>query len=330
MRRRDVVGLALSGCGFTLKSAEAQVTPGRVYRVGLLCARRVGREDSDGKAFVEELARLGFVEGKNLRLMWAGDVWRNAVELRQAADELVALKVDVITTWCGTPGAQAAKQATLSIPVVFSSSADPVTLGLVESLGRPGGNVTGFTGRDSDMVAKSLEMLVQAVPSIKRVAILHHSSTRGLPWFHVFESSLPATGRALGVRTEFVDVPDAAGLDPVITRLAQQGFNGLVFLSGNLTPPGFMELGQAIASKNRLPFTGSLELGALVRVSADDTAKPLRVARYAAKILGGARPADLPVDQPTAIKLRINLKAAQALGISIPQALLLRADEVIR
>ena len=330
MRRRQLVRLALLASGLATSAAGAQVQPGRTFRVGLLCAETQARQKEDGKAFVDELAGLGFVEGKNLRLEWHGGGSLRPEELLQAAAELVTLKVDVITTWCGTAGAQAAKQATATIPIVFNGSADPVAMGLVASLGRPGGNVTGLAGREYDLFSKSLEMLVQADPKVKRVAVLHHSSSRALPWFKGYETSLPATGKALGVRTEFVAVSDIADLDPTMKRLVHEGVSGLILLSGFQQPPGFMEQALAVGLRYRLRIVGDTTLGALLMVYSSDTARPLRVASYTAKILRGAKPADLPVDQPAVINLSINLKTAQALGLTIPQALLLRADEVIR
>jgi len=246
--------------------------------------------------------------------------------------ELVRLKVDIIVVAGGLGTIQAAKNATKTIPIVMAGSGiDPVEAGLVESLARPGGNVTGFTALTRELGGKRLELLKEAVPKLSRVAVLYEPASRG----SVLEvkEDLPVAARALGLTVRFWEVRSADGFERVFAALSKERPDGLYMTTGALMSANEKRI-VGLALKSRLPsMYGSREAviaGGLMYYGAELADSYRRVAYYVDRILKGAKPADLPVEQPTKFELVINLKTAKQIGVTIPQRVLTRADKVIK
>jgi putative tryptophan/tyrosine transport system substrate-binding protein len=248
------------------------------------------------------------------------------------AAELVALKIDVIVTAGGSSPVLAAKQATRTIPIVFPVAADPVTSGLVTSLARPGGNVTGFTGLGPELVGKGLERLKQAVPGVSRVAVLWQPGGQGEGTDKDILKEADVAARALGVRLQFVEARGLADFDRAFLDMTSAR-GALSVLPGSAM--FFSERRRLVdlAAKNRLPVVYPqrefVDAGGLMAYGPDLADLFRRAATYVDKILKGAKPGDLPVEQPTKFELVINLKTAKALRLTIPQSVLARADQVI-
>ena len=242
------------------------------------------------------------------------------------------LKVDITVVSGGTTLIQAAKDATRTIPIVMLGlSADPVEAGLVESLARPGGNVTGLTTLSRELGGKRLELLKEAVPKVARVAVLYDPATR--PNVIEVKEVLPVAARGLGWTIQPWEVRDAAGFDTTFAALSKQRPDGLYVAGSPLINANQKRIAD-FALKSRLPSVygdpGGIEAGALMYYGADQTESYRRVAYYVDRILKGAKPADLPVEQPTKFELVINLKTAKQIGLTIPQSMLYRADKVIK
>jgi putative ABC transport system substrate-binding protein len=271
------------------------------------------------------------IEGQNIVIeyRYSEGTADRAAEL---AAELVRLKVDIIVVTGGTPWIRAAKNATKTIPIVMTGAGiDPVEAGLVESLARPGGNVTGITNLGGDLSGKRLELFKEAVPKHARVAVLYDpafpSGVRDA------KEVLPVTARALGLTVRSFEVRAAGDLERVFAALSKERPDGLYVSVG----PQLRSIGKRIADfalKTRLPsiYTGraGVDAGGLMSYGADQADSYRRVAYYVDRILKGAKPADLPVEQPTKFEFVINLKTAKQIGVTIPQSVLFRADKVIR
>ena len=307
--------------------AEAQPPPGNVYRIGFLrlfaCA--------DQLLFTvlrERLRELGYAEGQNLVIECRAAPGQLA-QLPDLATELVRLNVDVLITE-GTQSTLAAKQATKGIPIVMVYAADPVASGLVGSLARPGGNVTGLSVNLTEIVWKNLEILKELAPRISRVALLTDSTN---PGHTLVAEQLDAAARVMGVRLQRIDVLTPAALDGAFAAALKQRAEALIVQPLFIGPSDVQRIAE-FAVKNRLPtmtfHTPYLEAGLLMLYGANIPEQYRRAGSYVDKILRGAKPADLPVEQPTKFEFVVNLKTAKALGITIPQSILLRADEVIR
>jgi putative ABC transport system substrate-binding protein len=309
---------------------EAQPA-GKIARIGYL-SLNAGANTHLGDAFRQGLRDLGYVEGRNV-VIELRDAGGKPERLPALAAELVALKVDVILTGGGTPPALAAKQATKTIPIVFASAPDPVTDGLVTSLARPGGNVTGLSNLNAELVGKCLEQLKQAAPGATRVAVL---SQPGFVDERTGKDMLKAAevaARTLGVRLQLVEARGPADLDRAFSEMTKAHAGALTVLPSAMLFTARRRLAD-LATKNRLPAVYAqrefVEAGGLMSYGPSLADLFRRAATYVDKILKGAKPADLPVEQPTKFELVINLKTAKALGLTIPQSLLLRADEVIQ
>jgi putative ABC transport system substrate-binding protein len=307
--------------------AQAQ-QPEKVYRIGYLTARSHASESHRIVAFQQGLQELGYVEGKNIVVELRRAVGQRE-KLRELAAELVRIKVDVIVVSSGTI-VPIAREATTTIPIVFTVHADPVGEGAVASLARPGGNVTGLSDLHSVLVTKRLELLKEVVPAASRVAVLldagwatHSRQLKDIqaaaPPFGVTVLPFPVTGRE--------DIDRAFG------SMRTRGAGGLIVLGAPLIAnhrPQIVDL----AAKSRLPtiFTTreNVAAGGLMSYGADLTELWRRTATYVDKILKGTKPADLPVEQPTKFELVINLKTAKQIGLTIPPNVLARADKVIR
>src|SRR5215469_5134975 len=303
---------------FSPFAAEAQQTP-KFARIGYLGG--VSAVPQVREAFLQGLQDLGYVVGRNVVIEYR-DPEGKYERLPALAAELVALKVDVIVV-SGTPMTRAAKQATSTIPIVFVA-VDPVTSGLVSSLARPGGNLTGLASLIPDLVGKCLELLNQAVPGVSRVAVLWPPGALGERTEKNMLTGAGEAGRALGVRLQFVEAPRPADLDRAFSEMTRARAGALAVLPSTILVRERKRI-VGLAAKNRLPtiFTGLMGYGP----SGADLYR--RAATYVGKILKGAKPADLPIEQPTTFELVINLKTAKALGLTIPPSLLARADRVI-
>lgn len=319
-----VVSLALTFFAAPI-AAEAQPTA-KVYRIGYLSPAAASQGMST--SFRDALKELGYVEGRNL-VIESRFADTKMDELPGLAKDLVRAGVDIIVT-IGTPTVQAAKESTTTIPIVMAGSADPVENKLVASLGRPGGNVTGVTHSPGpEISAKGLQLLKEAVPAVSRVAILWDSSA-------VHEGhSLDAqrgVARAIDVKLLPLDVKTLDELTAAFATATRENADAL-FVFPNFINGKHRRLILDFAAIHRLPTmfqeADAVEAGGLMSYYSDWTALRQRAAVYVDKILKGAKPADLPVEQPTKFQLVINVKTAKALGLTIPRSLLTRADNVI-
>ena len=304
--------------------AEAQQT-GKIQTIGYL-SPATPRNPLD-EAFERSLEALGWLQNQNIRFEGRYAEGRNDA-LPSLAAELVQLNVDLLVAW-SPAGAVAAKRATSQLPVVFLAVGDPVAFGLVSSVARPGGNLTGISFDAAvDTYAKGLQLLKEAVPALTRVALLLTSGPRT----EIGRQTMASAARELKLELHEVVVATPAELDVAVRKAKDQGAQGLYIWPSGLTLSSGKQL-SALALANRLPsihpFRESAVAGGLLSYAPSLTDIAGRGAVYVDKILRGARPADLPVEQPTKFELVINLKTAKALGLTIPQTLLLRADQVI-
>jgi len=271
---------------------------------------------------------LGYVEGRNVLIEYrSADLDR----LPATAAELVALKVDVIVV-PAPPQARAVMQATRAIPIVFAAAGDPVASGLVESLARPAGNLTGLSTLTPELVGKRLELLKQAVPGATRFAVLWQPGGSSERRDKDMLKSAEATAQALGVRLQLHEARGPADLNRAFSEMTRAHADALIVLTSSVF---FGERRRLVdlAAKNRLPtvypWREGVDAGGLMAYGSDLADLSRRAATYVDKILKGAKPGDLPVEQPTKFELVINLKTAKALGLTIPPSLLARADQVI-
>ena len=283
------------------------------------------------EAFRQGLRDLGYVEGRNLVIEYRS-AEGNLDRFPALAAELVTLKVEVILA-ASTPPALAAKRATSTIPVVFAAVADAVASGLVTSLAHPGGNVTGLSFLAPELVGKCLEQLKQAVPRVSRVAVLSHPGALGERTEKDMLKRAEVTARGLGVRLQFLEARRPADFDKAFSEMNKGRAGALTVLTSIML---FDERRRLVdlAAKNRLPavypWREAVDAGGLMAYGANLNDLYRRAATYVDKILKGAKPGDLPVEQPTKFELVINLKTAKSLGLMIPQSVLGRADDVIQ
>ena len=314
-----LVVLLLELCG----SVDAQ-QPGKISWIGYL----TGSGSSPNQAFVQGLRELGYVEGKNIAFVFR-TAEGNPERYADLASELVRLKVDIIVTDY-TSAALAAKKATSTIPIVMTTLTDPVGTGLVASFARPGGNVTGLTSIAAELGGKQLELLKETVPKLNRVAILRTGGVAD----DVFVKEIEVPARALGVQLVIVKIRGPDDLDDAFRSMTKERANGLVVRVLPTTYSVPLKRVADLTMKNRLPSIARLsawtDAGGLMSYGADPNVNYRRAATYVDKILKGAKPADLPVEAPTKFELRINLKTAKQIGVTIPASVLARADRVIK
>jgi ABC-type uncharacterized transport system substrate-binding protein len=303
----------------------------KTARIGYLATNLAGTPPASHEAFLEGLRDLDYVEGRNVVIEYR-DAEGKVERLPALVAELVALKVDVIVA-PGTPAALAAKHATRTLPIVFPVAVDPVQSGLVTSLARPGGNVTGLSALVPELVGKCLEQLTQAVPGVSRVAVLWQPGGLDERTEKDMLKGADVAGRALGVRLQFVQARGPADFDRAFSEMTKAHAGALTVLTSVMfvnERRRFVNL----AAKNRLPAAYAqrefVDAGGLMSYGANVADLFRRAATYVDRILKGTKPADLPVEQPTRFELVINLKTARALGLTIPPSLLQRADEVIQ
>ena len=329
--RRAFLGGLAGGLLAAPLTAEGQ-QPGRIARIGYLAANLAVADPRTREAFLQGLRDLGYVEGRNLLIEYR-DAAGKTERFPALAAELVALKVDVIVAAGGTLAALAAKQATTTLPIVFAAVGNPVAEGLVTSLARPSGNVTGLSLVQQEIVGKSLELLKQAVPEVSRVALLLKPDSMPDRAKKDRLNAADVAARALSVRLQVVEARGPEDFDRAFSDMTRARAGALTVLA---TPVFDSERRRLVdlAAKNRLPtvysYRSYVEAGGLMSYGPDLADSFRRAATYVDKILKGAKPADLPVEQPTKFELVINLKAAKALGLTIPRSLLLRADQIIQ
>src|SRR6516162_498392 len=306
-------------------AARAQQPIGRARHLGLLLPGLP--ESSLGKATLDRLRELGYIEGRNIILetRWAdGKVER----LNELAAELAGLKLDAIIAFT-TPAAIAARKATTTIPVIFLYVGDPVGAGVVPSLARPGGNTTGISLLATELAAKRLEILLEIAPKISRVAMLWNDTNPGMV-LRARESQ--DTAPKLGVTIESVGVHDLINFDSAFATIESGGIDALLTLVDPFTSQ-HRKLIVDFAARRRLPAiyeSGEfVESGGLICYGPNLVAIEHRAAEYVDKVFKGGKPADVPVEQPTKFQMLVNMKIAKALGLSIPQSVMLRADQLI-
>lgn len=323
--------LLLSACLLVVSNVEA-LQPQKIYKVGRLSAGspKDPLTNATYDAFRGGLRDLGWIEGSTIILenRWAGEPSANAVDL---AAELVRLKVDVIVA-VGSPLIQAAKQATNAIPIVMSGTgADPVAAGFVASLGRPGRNITGLSMLSTELSGKRLELLKETVANLGRVAVLRNPK---FPAVAIQSKQTEEAAKSLGLQLQAWEVRTPEEIDSAVLSMSKAGLSGLVVFSD----PVLLERNRAsiitLTRKYRIPtvypWRNYVEEGGLASYSANLLDMHRRAATYVDKIFKGAKPGELPVEQPTRFELVINLKTAKQIGLAVPQSVLARADKVIR
>ena len=327
MRRREFITLVAGASAWPLASRAQQRD--RMRRIGVLMA--LAADDPAGQArfvaFVQALQELGWSVGRNLRIdvRWSAG---NADDTRKYAAELVALAPDVIES-TGTPAAAMLVQATRTVPIVFTVVVDPVAAGFVDSLARPGGNVTGFMNSEYAMGAKWVELLKEIAPGTTRAAVLRDAaSSVGIGMFAAIQTAAPS----LGVEVSPINVLDVGEIERAIAAFARSGNSGLI-VTGSPLAVLHRDLIVAVAARHRLPAVYASRLfvtgGGLIGYGPDFLDQNRRAAGYIDRILKGEKPADLPVQAPTKFELVINLETAKALGLVVPNTMLIAADEVI-
>jgi putative ABC transport system substrate-binding protein len=319
MRRREFIKIIGAAAAWPL-AARAQQP--KVPTIGVLVVGSPGSEKF-WRLFREGMRELGYVEGQSIQFKFRSDEGQ-ASRLPELAAELVRLKVDIIVTWF-RPAAHAAKQATRKIPVVIAQAGNPVETGLVESLARPGGNVTGMSGVSAELAGKSVELIRELLPSARHVAALANALD---PFSRLFLEQIRLGGQATGVTIDAIMIRGAEELEAAFPAMEQKRPDAII-VQASLPTKRVAEL----ALRYRIPTVavvrGFAEEGGLMTYSAAEADMYRHAAAYVDKILKGAKPADLPVEQPTKFELVINLKTAKAIGLTMPPSVLARATEVI-
>jgi putative ABC transport system substrate-binding protein len=320
--------LGLLMCSLVAVSLAQAQPAGKVYRIGFVSSTASSTAQPQVNAFRQKLRDLGYVEGRNviIEYRWAEGKYERLPAL---ATELTRLNVDLIVSGGGTPAALAAKAATKTIPVIFFAG-DPVVSGIVASLSRPGGNLTGVGALTAELDPKLLEILKEAVPMATRVAILWNpDNPTGVPQ----RNRMALAAQALGVQVRMLDARFPGEIDNAFGVMARERPDALLVLAD---PMLFNERKRIVdlAARARLPAVSGFRLfaeaGGLISYGANLIEAYRQLAIYADKILKGAKPGDLPVEEPTKYELVINVKTAKALGLIIPQSLVLRADGMIQ
>jgi putative ABC transport system substrate-binding protein len=326
---KKLIRLALGAMLLALSfPADAQQPAGKVPRIGFLSPFSPSAYPVWHQAFRQGLRDLGWVEGKNISIEYRYSEGRND-RLPDLAADLVRLKVDIIVASVTTDGL-AAKKATRAIPIVLASSGDPVASGLVESLPRPGGNITGLSQISPELAGKRLELLKEIVPKLSRLGVLWNPQgpISKLNWKEI---QLPA--RELGIQLHSLEVRSANDFDKAFEDATKARAGALTIMPDVVFLENLKRVAD-LAAKSRLPsifhVTEFVDSGGLIAYGPDRSDLFRRAATYVDKILKGAKPADLPVERPTKFEFAINLKTAKQIGITIPQSVLYRADKVIK
>jgi putative ABC transport system substrate-binding protein len=328
MRRREFIG-SLGGAAVAWPLGARAQQPERIRRVGVLAVWPADSPDVQVRlaAFKQGLQQLGWIEGRNLWIEYRGALG-DAERTRKYASELVALAPDVIFA-NGTSQVGPLLQATRTVPIIFTSVADPVGAGFVDSLARPGGNATGFVQYEYGLGGKWLELLKEIAPRVTRAAVLRDAAiTAGVGLWGAIQTAAPS----FGIEVSPVNVRDASEIERTLTVFAHEPNGGLI-LTGSALSAAHGDLIVALATRHKLPAVYYSRIlvdgGGLISYGPDTVDQFRRAASYVDRILKGEKPGDLPVQAPTKYELVINLKTAKALGLTIPPAVLSRADEVI-
>jgi putative ABC transport system substrate-binding protein len=330
VKRRDFI--TLLGCAAAAPSllwplaARAQ-QPRKVPHIGVLLAGTPASFSLRAQAFRNGLHDLGYVEGKTIAIEWKWGYDR--VEgLPELAAELVGLNVDVIVTG-GTPAAKALKNATRTIPIIMAIIGDPIAAGLVDSLARPGGNATGFSIVAPELGGKRLQLLKEIVPGISAVAVISNVSN---PQSQIELSEMQVAAQTLDLQLHSIQISGESSLEDAFEKLSKQSIQALIVLTDPILYSQRSRI-VALAARKRLPamyfFREFVQEGGLMSYAPSDRDLFRRAATYVDRVLKGANPGDLPVEQPTKFELIINLKTVKALGLAIPDKLIALADEVI-
>ena len=327
MQRRQILRLAAGGIAASSLRALAQPAS-KVWRVGVLTGRRVESVDSDTLGgFVQGMRDLGYVEGKNLTIEWRASLG-NAAGLPGLATELVRQKVDVILA-VGTAAAGAAQKATSTIPIVIGTAGDPVRSGFVKTLARPGGNITGMSNLTEELGPKQLELLNSMVPKLARVAVLLNpgNDSHGMTL-----KRIQSAAQRLSVSILPLEARTPREIEGAFSKAVKQKAGAVMVAQDALFTQQQQQL-VGLAGKHRLPTITSnresVSAGLLMSYGTDSRDLFRRAASYVDKILKGAKPGDLPVEQPMKFDLIVNRKTARALGLTVPQSLLISAEKVI-
>ena len=325
-RRKLLIAGSLAALAATLSALGQQ--SGRVWRIGFLsAASRTGSSESAYGSFLQGMRESGYVERRNLIVedRYAEGIIERLPEL---AAELVELKVDLILAWA-TPAVIATRRATSDIPIVMVGVADPVGSGLVATLARPGGNITGVSNLSRDLSSKMVELLVAVVPGINRLAVLRIPAN---PSSALQLQETEAAARSMNLALQVVELRSAAELDAAFASMSRSRAMGVIIFPEPMMVSERHRIAD-LALRNRLPTIfarrENVEAGGLLSYGSSLSDQFRYAATFVDKILKGAKPGDLPVEQPTKFELVINMKTAKALGLTMPQSLLLRADEVI-
>jgi putative ABC transport system substrate-binding protein len=322
VKRREFIGL-LGGAAAWPLTARAQQAVGKIVTIGVLAIEPWPPIDT----FRQALNNLGYIEGKNVRFEYRYAEGYNE-RLPELANDLADLNVDVIVTW-GTDAVLAAKQATTTIPIVMGTIGDPLGSGIVTNLARPGGNVTGSSSRAAELESKRLELLKEAAPGLSRAAILFNPTNHYMP---LALQSARKGAQMLHVSLAIYEVRDTTTLDAAFVTLTKDRPDALMVPADTFLVSQRSRIAQ-FAIENKLPsvytFREYIEAGGLIAYTPNYHDLFRRAASYVDKILKGAKPGELPIGQPTKFQLVINLKTAKALGLVIPRALLVGADQVI-
>ena len=327
--KKKITVLTLCAILFALcSSVNAQQPAGKVFRIGFLSGAGQAASNPNFEAFRQGLREFGYIEGKNIIIEYRG----SAGELGRIPDlaaELVGLEVDIIVT-TGMPAVVAAKRATSTIPIVTANADNLVEAGIVVSLARPGGNITGTNRVDADFSAKRVELLKETFPKLSRLAVLAHGSL-GSDKEELAESE--AAGRRLGIQVQSWQIQDRYQFAGAYAEMAKRRAEALIIFTSTFTGYHQKEL-MELAAKSRLAtMCGSVtwvDAGCLMSYGANTAEFYRRAAYFVDKILKGTKPADLPVERPRKFELVINLKTAKQIGMTIPPSVLARADRVIR
>jgi putative ABC transport system substrate-binding protein len=329
MNNRRKLAIALGAGTLTIPFASIAQQQGKVWRVGFLALRQITISDTDYYygPFRQGMRELGYIEGNNLFIEWRS-AEGNPTRLPSLAAELVNLKVDVIVA-PGTPATRAAQKATATIPIVMGSVGDPIASGFVKSLARPLGNITGTTNLAREVMLKQLEMLLSTVPKLSRVAVLvNPSNTANINGLMIVE----AAGQKRNIKILRAEAQTPHEIDGAFSLMRQQNAGALIVSLDSFLQQQKLQIAE-LTEKYRLPsislFRESAEAGVLMSYGPSLTETIRRTATYVDKIFKGAKPGDLPVEQPTKFEMIINGKTAKALGLKIPQSLLVMADKVI-
>ena len=326
--KQKFIGIALCAMLFTLSLPAQAQQPARIHRIGMLIPTSASFNSARVEALRQRLRQLGYVEGKNIVIEYRYTEGKSE-RYPDLAAELVQLKVDVIVT-IGPGATLAAKKASATIPIVFTSAADPVGTGLVSSLAQPGANITGLSLMVPDLDGKRLELLKEAFPKVAQVAFLWESggTRRNLPL-----TDMEAAAKALTLKLLSLPVRSLDDFEGAFARGKKERAQALITTTGGLINTQQRRV-LDFAAKNRLPaiyhYSEFVEAGGLMSYGPDNTDIWRRAADFVDKILKGAKPGDLPIEQPKKFEFIINLNAAKQIGLTIPSNVLVRADRVIR